>query len=177
MLVYEAPLLRNLTTRDLPLMLISGSDVRQYFNLDRDSFVDFALLLGSDFSPRLHGLGPSRAIKLIQSEGSIEGVLRSERAKTTGRKFLPEPRLSEEEYLKQVEAGRSVFQSLPPISDELKADVVRQRDVDQDAVVEILRGFDLNSEVWREKEWFNHLDVDYFAVEATGLHDASYSYI
>ncbi|KAG8956960.1 hypothetical protein FRC00_004665, partial [Tulasnella sp. 408] len=66
-LVYGATMLRNITTRDEPLIRISGEDVRNELNLTPESFIDLALLFGSDFTERLRGLGPTRATKLIQT--------------------------------------------------------------------------------------------------------------
>ncbi|KAG8999062.1 hypothetical protein FRB93_013332 [Tulasnella sp. JGI-2019a] len=163
-IVYEAPLLRRITSREDPLMYVSGREVREALNLSRPSFVDFALLLGSDFTQRLAGLGPSRAIKLIQSKGSIEAIVQSERTKETGTKFLPEPKFTEEEYLKQVEAGRMVFQTLPPISEDLRDELTRQRDVDESAVAEVLKGFDLSGDLWNDlmDDVKDPLQVDYY---------------
>ncbi|KAG8977278.1 hypothetical protein FRB90_008852, partial [Tulasnella sp. 427] len=118
-LIYGATLLRNATTRDEPLLRISGEEVRQALDLSPQSFIDFALLLGSDFTERLHGLGPTRATKLIQTFGTIEDILLSERSKDEkGRRFLPEPKLTQEEYMQQIADGRAVFSSLPPIPAE-----------------------------------------------------------
>lgn len=176
MLVYEAPLLRNITTRDLPLIQISGIEVRETLQLTRQAFVDFALLLGSDFSQRLNGLGPSRAIKLIQSKGSIEAIIESERAKEKGQRFLPEPRLSEEQYLEQIIAGREVFQTLPPLSDELRARLSWPRTVDESAVADILRGFDLGADFRHEDVRINPLDVDYYYLPSETVHE-EYTYV
>lgn len=175
MLIYEATLVRNLTTRDLPLLQISGREVRQTLDLSRESFVDFALLLGSDFSERLHGLGPSNAIKLIQAQQSIEAILQSERKKSKGRRFLPEPKMSEAEYLKQVEAGRMVFNSLPLITDEIRDQITAGRLHDEEAVTEILRGFDLGYEA-RKGDWNAPFETDYFG-DSHSEHNGSYAYV
>ncbi|KAG8865393.1 hypothetical protein FRB96_000283 [Tulasnella sp. 330] len=171
-IVYDAPLLRNLTSRDHPLIYTSGREVREALSLSRSSFVDFALLLGSDFSQRLAGLGPSRAIKLIQAKGSIEAIIQSERAKEKGQKFLPEPKLTEEEYLKQVEAGRMVFQTLPPISEDIKMELMKPRSIDEASVAEILRAFDLGADFWHDgvSEHEDPLQVDYYDPALQGLH-------
>jgi len=103
-LIYEVPMIRNLTRRDVPLVLVSGRDVRSRLSLDRSAFIDLALLMGTDFSPRLRQVGPTRALKLIHEHGSIEQVL--EHAKYR-------PRVSSEEYLQQVVLARRVYSSLP----------------------------------------------------------------
>ncbi|KAH9989660.1 hypothetical protein BJV77DRAFT_1069390 [Russula vinacea] len=66
-LVYGAPLLRNITSRDKALLLISGSEVRSALRLDARALVDFAILLGTDFAPRIRKIGPHRALQYIPS--------------------------------------------------------------------------------------------------------------
>lgn len=105
-LIYEAPMIRNLTRRDVPLVVVSGSDVRRSLSLDRFGFVDFALLLGTDFSQRIKNVGPARALKFIREHGSIEEVLKHEK------KYSPP---SVHEYLRQVDLARQVFASLPAL--------------------------------------------------------------
>lgn len=105
--MYDAPLLRNLTNRQVPLMVLSGPEIRKGLELSRDSFVDFALLLGTDFSQRIKNVGPARALKFIKAHGTIERILEAET------KFPPKQNL--EEYMDEVGVARTVFQTLPPI--------------------------------------------------------------
>ena len=70
--VYGAPLMRNLATRGSPIVIVHGSEVPSALDLDRDRFIDFALLLGTDFSQRIKHVGPQRALKFIREHGSIE---------------------------------------------------------------------------------------------------------
>ncbi|KAG8933306.1 hypothetical protein FRC01_009956 [Tulasnella sp. 417] len=165
-LIYGATMLRNVTSRDDPLVRISGEDVRNALNLTPESYVDLALLFGSDFTERLRGLGPIRATKLIQTFGSIEEILRSEKSKEgKGRRYLPEPKLSEKAYMKQIKDGRAVFSSLPPIPTEWEGlfAQTRELEVDDAEVAEILRGFDLSSEYTKAlQEKVNPLEVDYY---------------
>ncbi|KAI0064360.1 PIN domain-like protein [Artomyces pyxidatus] len=111
-LVYEAPMLRHITSRRDPLTVISGSEVRAALELDRAQYIDFALLLGTDFSQRIKNVGPQRALKFIRERGSIEGILEAESQ-------YP-PRQSRETYLEHVRAARVVFSTLPPVPDALK---------------------------------------------------------
>ncbi|KAF8512555.1 PIN domain-like protein [Hysterangium stoloniferum] len=108
-LVYEAPLLRNITNRQAPLTILSGADVRRVLRLDRASYIDFALLLGTDFSQRVKNVGPNKAIKLIREYGRIEEVIANEP------KFSA--RIPLETYLNQVATARVVFETLPPPPD------------------------------------------------------------
>ncbi|KAK7039524.1 flap endonuclease 1 [Favolaschia claudopus] len=107
---YDAPLLRNISNRSSPIMMLSGLEIRTALELDRSSFIDFALLLGTDFSQRIKNVGPVRALKFIRQHGSIERVIESET------KYPP--RVAPPAYLAEVELARLVFRTLPPIPDE-----------------------------------------------------------
>ncbi|KIK68509.1 hypothetical protein GYMLUDRAFT_35943 [Collybiopsis luxurians FD-317 M1] len=109
-LIYEAPLIRNITSRQLPLLVISGSELRSNLNLTRSMFIDFALLMGTDFSQRIRNVGPTRALDFIRAHGSIEKFIDAET------KF--KPKVPREEYLRQVNLGRNVFQTLPPVPED-----------------------------------------------------------
>ena len=52
--------------------------MRDALQLDREAFVDFALLLGTDFSQRIKNVGPARALKFIRQHRTIERVLEQE---------------------------------------------------------------------------------------------------
>ena len=108
MLVYGAPLLRNVTNKEKPLLLISGSEVRSALHLDGAAFVDFALLLGTDFAPRIRNIGPRRALQYIRKYGTIERILTEEK------KYVPRARVSLQ-YLRAVRDARDVFVNLPPV--------------------------------------------------------------
>lgn len=58
--------------------MISGADIREVLQLTRASFVDFAFLLGTDFSQRIKNVGPARALRFIKEYGSIERVIEAE---------------------------------------------------------------------------------------------------
>lgn len=106
-LVYGAPLLRNIANRESPLVIVSGSDVYNSLELDRSQFIDFVLLLGTDFSQRIKNVGPRRALKFIKEYGSIERVVANE--------IKYPPRIPAATYLAQVEVARMVFKTLPPV--------------------------------------------------------------
>ena len=149
-LVYEAPLLRNITNRQSPLTLLSGAEIRQVLQLDRASYVDFALLLGTDFSQRIKNLGPHRAIKLIRAHGRIEHVIANEP------KFTP--RLPADAYLEQVEIARLVFETLPPIPDPK---LLQPTEIDEALVATLLDKYGVHREamVW---DFASALDGNYF---------------
>ncbi|KZV67887.1 PIN domain-like protein [Peniophora sp. CONT] len=112
-LVHEAPLLRGITSRERPLTVIHGADLRTSLKLERDAFVDFALLLGTDFAPRIHGVGPVRARRLVSVHGSIESALHGDAKFTTS--LAPS---TPEVYLRRIRAARGIFATdrveLPP---------------------------------------------------------------
>ncbi|RDX47303.1 PIN domain-like protein [Lentinus brumalis] len=150
-LIYGAPLLRNLASKDGPLVLISGAEVRSVLQLDPARFIDFALLLGTDFSKRIKNVGPARALKFIRQHGSIEQVLERE-------KYAPH--VPAELYLEQVELARAVFQDLPPVPDPA---LFEQGDVDEAAVSEILDRYGLRrfgADAW---DYSEALSGNYFA--------------
>jgi flap endonuclease-1 len=106
-LIYGAPLVRNITSRDKSLLLISGAEVRSALSLDAPAFVDFALLLGTDFAPRIRKIGPHRALQYIRKHGTIERILAEEKQYA--------PRVPLRAYLQAVRDARDVFGRLPPV--------------------------------------------------------------
>ena len=55
---------------------IDISRARFDMGLTRDEFLDFCILCGSDFSSTIQGIGPVKALSLIKTHGSIEGILK-----------------------------------------------------------------------------------------------------
>ncbi|KIJ61629.1 hypothetical protein HYDPIDRAFT_169641 [Hydnomerulius pinastri MD-312] len=136
-LVYEAPLLRNITAREAPLVLVAGDAVRATLGLERESYVDLALLMGTDFSQRIKNVGPARALKFIREHGSIERVIAHES------KYPP--RVPVPDYLEEVGLARTVFQTLPPVPDP---ESLRQTEGDPGAVAEIVQRCGLQKVLW-----------------------------
>lgn len=141
--VYGAPLLRNVTDSKKPILELDSRAVQEALSLSRDPFVDFALLLGTDFTSRLRRVGPVRALKFIQEHGSIEEIVKMET------KYPPQFDLPE--YLAQVELGRNVFRSLPPVPSPEK---LRQIPVDDANVQAVIEGFGLSPETLAQEESF-----------------------
>jgi flap endonuclease-1 len=96
--------------------------------LDRPAFVDFALLLGTDFSQRIKNLGPTGAYQFIRRYGTIEQILKA--IETRPRYTLKVPR---EVYLAQVQIAREVFGTLPPLphASEMETTVMHDDDIAQ----------------------------------------------
>jgi hypothetical protein len=59
------------------LVTISGLEVRRALEFPTHrAYIDFALLLGTDFTERIKSLGPKAAHELIKEYGSIENVVK-----------------------------------------------------------------------------------------------------
>jgi len=150
--VYDAPLIRNLTNRQSPLTVVSGSDIRMVLQLDRASFIDFALLLGTDFSQRIKKVGPARALKFIKAHGSIERVIELET------KYAPN--MPQNVYLAQVEVARLVYQTLPPVPEKSR---LEQGRLDETTVIKILERYGLGRALMSSDwDFGTGLDCNYF---------------
>ncbi|KAL0578936.1 hypothetical protein V5O48_003084 [Marasmius crinis-equi] len=145
-LVYGAPLLRNITSRRDPLTFVSGADIQTMLELSREKFIDFALLLGTDFSQRIKNIGPARALKFIRAHGSIEKIVETET------KYPPT--LPHDEYFQQIDAGRAVFQALPPVQQ------FERVEPDQAKTNFLMGKYGLTSEL--EDYWEHALEGNYF---------------
>ena len=77
--------------------------------LDAAAFVDFALLLGTDFAPRIRNIGPRRALQYVHKYGTIEGILREEK------RYVPRACIPLRPYLRAIRDARNVFVNLPPV--------------------------------------------------------------
>lgn len=140
-IIYEAPLIRGLTNRNVPLVMLSGPEIRTALELDRSSFIDFALLLGTDFSQRIKNVGPVRALKFIRQHKSIERVIEVEKKYT--------PRVPPPAYLAEVELARLVFQTLPPVPDSQ----LLEQNKDDEALSVVLQRFGLGKLLMDEEDW------------------------
>ncbi|KAG1753635.1 PIN domain-like protein [Suillus paluster] len=151
-LVYEAPLIRNIANRNDPLILVYGSHVRTALQLSKSAYIDFLLLLGTDFSQRIKNVGPQRALKFIREYGSIECVIAQED------KFPP--RLSKHMYLEQVGIARLAFTTLPPVPDP---EMLKQHGVNHAKVAEIVQKYRLQRVLPNQCDYGTALEGNYFA--------------
>ncbi|CCO28802.1 hypothetical protein BN14_02800 [Rhizoctonia solani AG-1 IB] len=131
-LMYNAPLLRNLTNRNLPLQIIPPS-VEINLGLSRSAFMDAAILMGTDFVKRVGGIGPVTAWRLMHEYGSIEVMLEQEP------KFRPS---DVAEYLEQVKVARKIFNTIPPAP---PAEDILPGHWDEQAVHDVMTRFELHS--------------------------------
>jgi flap endonuclease-1 len=95
-LLYGAPILARYLTltgrewlptqkRSRPLVpeLINLSENLGLLGITREQLVDLAILVGTDFNPGVKGIGPKKALKLVQDHGSIEQMPKEIRSKLT----------------------------------------------------------------------------------------------
>lgn len=151
-MVYDAPLLRNVTSGTEPLTLIEGHEVRDALDLDPSQFLDFTLLLGTDFTDRIRNVGPMRAYKFILSHGSIEKIVEGEP------KYTPKTTVSD--YLEQIRAARAVFQLRPKVPTQKLLEVRKPND---DLVLEVLQRFRLQRFAEKDADFSSLLGDNYFS--------------
>lgn len=71
-------LLRHLTfseARKMPVQEFNYEKLLKGFELTRDEFIDLCILLGCDYCDSIRGIGPKKAIELINKHRSIEKIL------------------------------------------------------------------------------------------------------
>nr|CAH7755604.1 unnamed protein product [Callosobruchus chinensis] len=71
-------LLRRLTfseARKMPVQEIHLDKVLEGLKLTQKEFIDLCILMGCDYTDSIRGIGPKRAIELIQKHKSIENIL------------------------------------------------------------------------------------------------------
>ncbi|KAG7091157.1 hypothetical protein E1B28_010210 [Marasmius oreades] len=164
-LIYGAPLLRNISNRREPLLSFApGTEIQHLLGLSsRDMLIDFALLLGTDFTRRIKNVGPSRALKLIRTYQSIEKVLESEEMEKFKEKHpiaVLENKDAHLEYLEEVDAGRKVFKTIPPVPNSLAMGAPAHRD--EEKIVNLMGKYGLSSELEGYGPSHSLLKGDYF---------------
>ncbi len=68
-------LIKNLTlSKDTHPEIIYTGEVLQKLKLTREQLIDLAILVGTDFNPGVHGIGPKKALKIVSENkiGEIE---------------------------------------------------------------------------------------------------------
>ena len=151
-LVYGAPLLRNVTSGAEPLTLIEGHEIRDALDMDSSQFLDFALLLGTDFTDRIKNIGPIRALKFILCYGSIEKIIEGEPKCT--------PKCTVSDYLEQVRVARGVFQLRPKVP---APELLEVREPNDDLVLGVLQKFQLQRFAEKDADFSSLMGGNYFS--------------
>jgi flap endonuclease-1 len=60
--------------RPLVPELLSLDDLLAAWSITREGLIDLALLVGTDFNDGVHGIGPKKALALVQQHGSIDAM-------------------------------------------------------------------------------------------------------
>nr|CAI5823472.1 unnamed protein product [Callosobruchus analis] len=122
-------LLRRLTfseARKMPVQEIHLDKVLEGLKLSHTEFIDLCILMGCDYTDSIRGIGPKRAIELIQKHKSIENIL-----KALDKDKYPAP--ENWEY----EAARELFVN-PEIADPESFDQLKWGEPDEEGMVEFL---------------------------------------
>jgi len=147
-LLFGAPrLVRNVTitgkrkmpgakaTIDVVPERVETGEVYASLGLRREQLIDVALLVGTDFNAGIHGLGPRKALALVQQHGSLEGIYDAVKAETIKRdsalyRYLVEGR----QGLGPYEEIRKLFLE-PEVTDSYR---LEPRAMDEQAVLAML---------------------------------------
>ncbi|XP_072391686.1 flap endonuclease 1 isoform X2 [Diabrotica undecimpunctata] len=73
-------LVRHMTfseARKMPIQEIHLDKVLTGLDLSQEQFIDLCILLGCDYTDSIRGIGPKRAIELIQKHKSIENIIQN----------------------------------------------------------------------------------------------------
>ena len=133
--------LPGFTEKKKPLILIDSQDILTALSMSRDEFIDFALLIGTDFTERPNKVGPVAALKHTRKYGSIHKLLENEKNIKLS--------LDLDAYLEQVEAARHIFTSLPPVPSPSE---LEERDVDEERLSAIVERVGLSRSMLNESE-------------------------
>lgn len=71
-------MLRHLTAseaRKLPVKEFNYEKILKGFELNRDEFIDLCILMGCDYCETIRGIGPKRAVEMINTYRNIETII------------------------------------------------------------------------------------------------------
>ncbi|MGB1586304.1 MAG: flap endonuclease-1 [Thermoplasmatota archaeon] len=133
--------------------------------LTREQLVDAALLVGTDFNPGIKGIGPKKALALIQKEGSLEALIeRLSGNPESATKAVERSILEQHEALMDRDVIRDIF--LRPVhadveleksradGDAVRTFMVKERGFSQERVDAALRRFDVAAEAKKQTGLF-----------------------
>ncbi|KAI9139111.1 PIN domain-like protein [Paraphysoderma sedebokerense] len=72
----DVPILRNFY-RNHGMNELTGRQIREALDFDRNQWIDYVILCGTDYSGTLYKVGPVNALKLLKEFGSVEGILKN----------------------------------------------------------------------------------------------------
>jgi flap endonuclease-1 len=107
------------TSRPITPEIITLDALLAHHALTREQLIDAAILIGTDFNRGVHGIGPKKALRLVQRHGRIEAMPESIRAAVEG-----------------YAAVRDIYLR-PHVTDDYEIAFVPP---DEDAIVEFLSG-------------------------------------
>lgn len=112
---------------------ISLADSLAAAGLTREQLVDAALLVGTDFHPGIHGIGPKKAVAVIKKEGTLEALLDRLAANPSSADSAVERAIVEQHAaLVDRDEVRRIF--LQPAHTEVAPGAIDPKPVDADAV-------------------------------------------
>ncbi|KAL5256638.1 hypothetical protein ACHWQZ_G011781 [Mnemiopsis leidyi] len=121
-------LVRHLTfseSRKIPIQEFDLDKILKESGLSMNEFIDLCILLGCDYCDTIKGIGPKKALSLIQDYKNIETIL----TKIDQEKYPPPPEWPYKE-------ARRLFQE-PEIDDGAKVDIKFQ-DPDEEGLIQFL---------------------------------------
>lgn len=142
-------------SRPLKPELIELAKFLTYYGISREKLIDVAILIGTDFNEGLKGIGPKKALTLIQNHGKIENLPNEIKSKIETqnydevRKFFLQPKLIDDYSL-----GYGELQE-----DELYIFLCNQRDFSGErveTVIQRMRAFYASKRQTELKEWFKN---------------------
>jgi flap endonuclease-1 len=71
------------TFRPLEPEVIDTAALLAHYGITRDQLIDLAILVGTDFNDGIKGVGPKKALKLVQTHGRIESMPEEIRAQVS----------------------------------------------------------------------------------------------
>ena len=134
--------------------------------LSREQLVDAALLVGTDFNPGIKGIGPKKALTLVQQEGSLEALIeRLSDDPDSATKAVERAVLEQHEALMDRDTIREIF--LNPVhtdvtlekeradGDTVRRFMIDERGFSKERVDAALRRFDVAAEAKKQTGLFD----------------------
>ncbi|KAM9955488.1 hypothetical protein ACTFIW_000090 [Dictyostelium discoideum] len=82
--------------KKMPILEFELQSVLEGLGLTQDEFIDLSILLGCDYCDSIKGIGPKRAIELIQKHKSLEEIIKHlDKSKYPLPEFFPYPEVRE----------------------------------------------------------------------------------